>query len=50
MAKKQFDLAAAISGIVSDLDTNAVDVRMIPLVEANINNLASACASNDKGT
>lgn len=33
MAKKQFDLAAAISGIVSDLDTNAVDVRMIPLVD-----------------
>lgn len=33
MAKKPFDLAAAISGIVSDLDTNAVDVRMIPLVD-----------------
>ncbi len=33
MAKKQFDLAAAISGIVSDLDTNAVDVRMIPLAD-----------------
>lgn len=33
MAKKDFDLAAAISGMVSDLDTAAPEVRMIPLAD-----------------
>lgn len=33
MAKKDFDLAAAISGMVSELDTAAPEVRMIPLVD-----------------
>ena len=33
MAKKEFDLAAAISGMVSELDTNAPEVRMIPIVD-----------------
>ena len=33
MAKKDFDLAAAISGMVSDLDTNAPEVRMIPIAD-----------------
>lgn len=33
MAKKGFDLAAAISGMVSTSDTNAPEVRMIPIAD-----------------
>lgn len=33
MRRKDFDLAAAISGMVSDLDTNAPEVRMIPIAD-----------------